>query len=110
MSSYQTSWNSSNGESHRKATIPPEFAEEYPCLAEVFGGIEVPAGQQGGVPPSTVNLWFEGGELRFCLMPRIGNRIAFGVVTDPVKGLASLEAEVKQGRFGWKAGKNRRTA
>lgn len=110
MSNYQESWNAAGGDNQRKAVVPVEFAEEYPSLAAVFGGIEVPPGEQGGVPPATINLWFEGGELRFCIMPRVGNRIAFGVVSDAAKGFASLEAEVSQGRFGWKNGRNRRSA
>ncbi len=110
MSNYQDSWNQAGGDSQRKAVVPEEFRESYPCLATVLGGIEVAHGEQGGVPPATINLWFEGGELRFCIMPRIGNRIAFGVVSDSVKGFESLEKEIQQGRFGWKNGRNRRTA
>lgn len=110
MSNYQGSWNSGAGDSSRKAAVPCEFKEEFPSLAEVFGGIEVASGEQGGVPPATVNLWFEGGDLHFCIMPRIGSRIAFGVISDPCKGFAGLEAEISQGRFGWKNGRNRRTA
>lgn len=110
MSTYRERWNQASGDNDRKAAVPPEFRQEYPSLAEVLGGIEVAKGEQGGVPPATINLWFEGGELHFCIMPRLGNRVAFGVVQDPCKGFAAIESEVCQGRFGWKPSKNRRTA
>lgn len=110
MASYKETWNAADGDNRNRATIPPSFREEYPCLSEVLGGVPADADQRGGVPPATINVWFEGGELRFCIMPRLGSRVAFGVVTSPEKGFAGLEAEVASGRFGWKQGKNRRTA
>ena len=110
MSSYQSSWNKGAGDNSRKAEVPVEFREAYPSLAEVLGGVEVAQGEQGGVPPATINVWFEAGELHFCIMPRIGNRIAFGLISDPCKGFESLEAAICQGQFGWKNGKSKRSA
>lgn len=110
MSGYQDSWNRAAGDNHHSAAIPESFREEYPVLSQVLGGILVAKGETGGVPPATINFWFEGCELRFCIMPRLGNRVAFGVVASPEKGLAAFEAELAAGRFGWKPAKNRRTA
>lgn len=110
MSHYQDSWNRADGDRGHNAGIPESFREEYPALSQVLGGVPVGKGETGGVPAATVNIWFEGGELRFCIMPRLGNRVAFGVAPSPEKGLAAIETEVAAGRFGWKPTKNRRTA
>lgn len=102
MSSYASSYSVAIHESHDKATTTEEFRQEYPTLASVFEGVQGDGNGTPGVSAATISLFWEGGILKFCINPKIGNRVAFGSVRDPVKGLAALEAALCQGQFEWK--------
>ena len=110
MSSYELSYSAGSGESRGGAAVPIEFREEYPALSTVFSGVTAADGQTCAVPAATVNLWFEAGTLKFCIMPRYGNRIAFGTVEAPEKGFAGLEEALQRGRFEWKVSKRGKSA
>jgi hypothetical protein len=110
MSSYEQSFRSGQRDTRDLASCPEEFREAYPSLASVFAGSKPAEGEAQGIPAATVNLWFEGGELHFCIMPRFGNRVAFGLAGDGVKGFDALEQAISQGQFGWKISKSRKSA
>jgi hypothetical protein len=110
MSSYEESYQRSCTDQRDRATVDEFFRAEYPALAVVFGGKPGDGNGGPGVSPATINLWFEGGEMHFCIMPRFGNRVAFGVLADCSKGLSALEEAIAEGRFGWKISKSRKSA
>jgi hypothetical protein len=110
MSSYEQSYRAGGNDSRDLASVPAEFREAYPSLATVFAGVKPKEGETSGVYAATVNLWFEGGELHFCIMPRFGNRVAFGLAGDGVKGFDAIEKAICQGQFGWKVSKSRKSA
>lgn len=110
MSSYEQSYRAAIGDSVGGSVVPPEFREEFPALGTVFSGIVSEDGKTYSVYAATLNLWFEAGVLKFCIMPRFGSRIAFGTVGEPEKGFAGLEAALQAGHFEWKQGKGRKSA
>jgi len=75
--------------------------EEYPELAQAMKGTKNIEGQML-LPPCTLMLFLDGDRLGFCLSPKNGNRVAFGSVPDPAKGLGGVEAEIAAGHFEWK--------
>ena len=107
MPSYSESFKEASSRNGSSGVLPKEFRERYPTLAEVLeGGGPVPEGQVP-VPPATVNLFVEGVQLKFCIMPRYGNRIAFGCVQEPLDGFLSIERALSAGAFEWKLSKRR---
>jgi hypothetical protein len=110
MSSYEDSYREGRGETTAGAAVPPSFREEYPALATIFAGITGEDGKTCSVPAATVNLWFEAGTCKFCIMPRFGNRIAFGTIASPEKGFAALEEAIQRGHYEWKVSKRRNSA
>lgn len=78
-----------------------EFAAEFPCTLEVLRG-HPKTDDLPGVCPATLMFFIEGGRLKFCISPREGSRVAFGVLDDPTKGLAALELALVKGAFEWK--------
>jgi len=110
MSSYEQSYSAGAKDGRDFAAIPDSFREEYPQLAAVFAGLARAEQNGGSVPAATVNLWFEGAVCKFCIMPRFGNRIAFGTIEEPEKGFAGLEEAIAGGRFEWKVSKRRNSA
>lgn len=96
------SYQSTTGANVFGAMSPPELREQWPALAAVMEGIYSPDGKQCELPPCTVQLFCELGKLKFCLSPKTGNRIAFGSVSDPSKGMDGLERALQDGHFEWK--------
>ena len=80
---------------------PKAFREAFPALAEALEGIPTQDGLTG-VPPCTVMVFLESPRLKFCLSPQSGDRVAFGVLDEPERGLASLNNAIAEGRFEWK--------
>lgn len=110
MSSYRESFQAASTEREGLPNIPAAFRSRFPALSEVLGGIVEEGTGKLSIPAATLNLFWEGGELKFCIIPRFGNRVAFGSVPEPHKGIESLEREIAAGRVGWKISKNKRTA
>lgn len=110
MSTYEQSYSGGVSESRAQRVVPEEFKMEYPAIGKAMAGVFSPDGKTCLVPAATINLFFEGGELRFCLSPAFGDTVGFGVVADPSKGLAGVEAEIAGGRIGWKKAKSRKSA
>lgn len=102
MSTYRERFDESSGDNYDRRAVDAAFREEWPTLAEVFSGIPASQGEKNGVPPATINLFWEGGRLKFCIIPTGAGRVAFGTVAGPEKGLASLEASLQAGHFEWK--------
>jgi len=97
IQSYATS-SSSNGEDTPFVT---ELRGEYPELIQAMRGTKNVDGQCV-LPPCTLMIFLEGDRMGFCLSPKNGTRVAFGTVSDPAKGLQSVEAEIAAGHFEWK--------
>lgn len=102
-------------ESYRSATenldstlaVPEGFREEYPTLSEVLEGSRSESNGHAATPPATLNLFLEGRQLKFCIIPKVGNRVAFGCVAEAVKGLSAVESELRAGHYEWKLSKRR---
>lgn len=107
MSKFAESFRSHTTPGAAESQAVAELRDECPELASILGGSR---NSMGGweVPPCTVMLFVEGDRLKFCLSPQTGNRVAFGVLKDPTKGLLSLEEELVKGAYEWKARKGGR--
>lgn len=83
-----------------------EFRQEFPDL---WAALQGDPGEDGKarMPPCTLMIFAEGGRLKFCLSPKQGNRVCFGVMSDPVKGLWSVQDALAEGKFEWKVTKSR---
>lgn len=88
--------------------LPAEFVEAYPTISEALRGDSPQSRGDGGIPPCTINLFVEGGRVKFVLIPKDWPRVAFGCLGDPVKGFDALESELVRGRVEWKKTKARR--
>lgn len=102
MSTYVERFNATTGDTYNRSTVDPEFRGEYPALADVFGGCDQDAAVGKTIPCATINLFWEGGRLKFCIIPKGYNQVAFGTVGDPSKGFAAIEAAIQAGHFEWK--------
>jgi hypothetical protein len=107
VSSYIQSWRGKNGSTKAGGTLPPEFADAYPTLFAVLCGEVEGEGVGSRAPKATINLFEEGGKLKFCVCPKEGVEVAFGCFADPVKGLDDLESQLAAQRFEWKRGSKR---
>lgn len=107
MSSYIQSWRGKNGSTKASGALPSEFAESYPTLSAVLCGETEGEGVGSRAPKATVNIFEEGGKLKFCICPKEGAEIAFGCFADPVKGFEDLELQLAAQRFEWKRGTKR---
>lgn len=76
--------------------------DEYPLVVEAMRGV-VGDETTPTLWPCTVMLFLEGDQLKFCLNPKSGNRVAFGSVADASKGLLGVEQALFDGHFEWKA-------
>ncbi len=106
MSSYAESY-SKGMQASAQNKLSIEFEEQYPSIAQMFHGQMSPDGAQCLVPPASINLFVEGSQMKFCINPKTGNRVAFGCIPDPSKGFDALEVELAKGRFEWKISKRR---
>lgn len=101
MSKFRESYVATERDKVREAPALVGLQTEFPTLADALLGA---AGTDGGpaVPPCTLMLFVEADKVKFCLNPKYGDRIAFGTLTDPEKGLSGVEWELSEGRFEWK--------
>lgn len=77
------------------------LAEEYPAIAAFLAGR--PAGHPDGAEcKGTLQIFLDGGRLKFCLSPKIGRDVAFGTVPAPNTPMASIEAQIVKQAFEWK--------
>lgn len=90
--------------------VPEGFRDEYPTLAEVLGGVASSPADPQFVPQATITLFAEMGKLKFVIKPKSGDRVAFGTLSEPEKGLADVEKEISAGRFEWKRSSGRRSS
>jgi|SRR5689334_15928805 len=102
MATYKERFDATAGETYNRSAVEPTFREEYPQLADVFSGVPATNGVDKDIPCATINLFWEGGRLKFCIIPRGSNKIAFGTISEPEKGFAGLEAALTNGTFEWK--------
>lgn len=77
------------------------LAEDHPALAWALAG-RPKDHPEGFAPPATFMLFFDSGRLKFCLSPKFGTDVLFGVVSDPTAILANVEASLREGKFEWK--------
>lgn len=107
MSTYIQSWRGKGTGRNGSDALSSEFREAYPTLAAVLCGEREGEGAGSEAPRATLNLFEEGGKLKFCILPKEGNQIAFGTIPDPVKGFDAIEVELAAGRFEWKKASRR---
>jgi len=101
MSKLIQSYSSANPASGEDTPFLAALREEYPELAQALRGTKNVDGQCV-LPPCTLMLFLDGERIGFCLSPKAGQRVAFGSLPDPSKGLAGVEAEIAAGHFEWK--------
>jgi len=106
--SYSASWQAATNRNGQVAPLSPEFVQDYPTIAEVLMGSPAVSEGTQGTPPASIILFAEGGVLKFVISPKIGNRVAFGSIGDPVKGFTALESELQAGRYEWKIARSRK--
>lgn len=104
MSRLRSSWSQVALTKPNREVVLDEFREELPALAEFMGGADA-LGDSPAIMPHGLNLFWEGGKMKFCLSRRNYPNCCFGCVPDPVKALQSVEGELQAGRFEWKARK-----
>lgn len=85
--------------------VPGSFADCFPLLAQFFGGIRDESGKSWKLWPCTVSLWFDSGNLKFCVSPKCGPKVCFGSVKRLGEGLDGLEAALANGDCEWKTRK-----
>jgi hypothetical protein len=102
MATYQERFDAAAEDTYNRSSVEPTFREEYPTLADVFSGITSRDPNQKDIPCATINLFWEGGRLKFCIIPRGLPKIAFGCLAEPEKGFAALEWALANGAFEWK--------
>jgi hypothetical protein len=101
MSWTQSFW-AGQGKDGKVNSLPDNFRAKYPTLAEVFEGSAPGTKENPAAPSCSVILFLEGSQLKFCLSPKVGNRIAFGCIGQPLEALECLESELLAGHFEWK--------
>lgn len=102
MSTYGDSYRSGKPSSAGGPQVPSEFVSEYPSCAAVLAGIWSDDGKECQVPPASIIVFAEGGKLKFCISPKVGNMVAFGTCEDSSKGLGAIEAAIEGCHFEWK--------
>lgn len=80
------------------------LVEEYPAVAWALAG-RPPGHAEGAEYPATLMVFFDGGKLKYCLSPKIGQSVAFGTIEDPTQPMASIEASIREGKYEWKTRK-----
>jgi hypothetical protein len=106
MSRYLAGYEVAKKERVGLVVVPDSFRDSYPALAEVFAGVLEEGQALPKVHSATLNLFWEGLELKFCIIPRFENRIAFGVVQEPLRAFESIDQAISAGRLGWKVARN----
>lgn len=81
--------------------------EEVPLLAKCFIGQSSEDGKTT-LPPCSLILFLERDLLKFCLSPKVGDEVAFGVVQEPLYSLEGVERALREDKFEWKKGHNRK--
>lgn len=101
MSTYLTSYG--NGVNGHPGDFPDVeyFRTHFPNLLAALQG-DPAEGKTWKVPPATLMLFIEGGRLKFCLSPKHGTRVCFGVVKRPDATVASIEQALADNEFEWK--------
>jgi len=90
-----------------KPSLPDDFRAKYPTLTEVLEGHETSDQAGTACPTASLVLFAESTQLKFCVTPRTGNRVAFGCLPRALDGLDGVEAELAAGKFEWKLSKRR---
>jgi hypothetical protein len=103
MSTYRESYAKGASQAGFSRFVSEEFEQEFPMVSNVFAGEYDADGKTCIVPSASIVLFAEAGKLKFCITPRVGNRVAFGTCDDPVKGLASVEQALARGNYEWKS-------
>jgi hypothetical protein len=80
------------------ASFKDYFPELASCLSGTFDekGILI-------VPPFSVRLFINGGELKFCIGRKDEKLAGFGVISNPENILESIEEAIVGERVGWKS-------
>ena len=78
-----------------------DLIEVCPSLVEAFTGT-VDESKRWVVGPCTVMIFYEAGKLKFCLSPKFTNKVAFGVIDDPVHPWDGIEKAIENGKLEWK--------
>jgi hypothetical protein len=107
-SSYKLSFETARSGNGHAASLHASFVEKFPTLSEILQGSPAEGEGTFPVPAASIVIFSEGGMVKFCITPRIGNRVAFGVWKDPEDGLDALERILERGDFEWKISKSRR--
>lgn len=101
MSNFVKSYMSQDGDGQLSSPNIVALREDYPNLTEALLGAKGPDGKIA-IWPSTLMLFLEGDVLKFCLSPKVGDKVAFGTILDPSKGLLGIEQALESGKFEWK--------
>jgi hypothetical protein len=88
-------------EENRRAVS--SFAVKYPETAALFCGTFDEKGVMD-VPPFSVRLFINGGELKFCISRKDEKLAGFGVISNVENILESIEEALLGDAIGWKAG------
>jgi hypothetical protein len=107
MSRFADSYASPGSKNARESEAYLALLDEVPAVADVLAGT-LDADGRCVVPPCTVQIFLDAGVLKFCLSPKVGDRVAFGVVQEPLYSLQGIERALEQGKFEWKTPKGRR--
>ena len=78
-----------------------EFRDRWPVLAAVMLG-RTKSHPAGAAPPASIILFVDSGSLKFCVSPKTGPGVAFGVVDDPTELVESIVDSIASGRLEWK--------
>ncbi len=101
MSDYVKSYLSQDGDGQLSSPNIVQMRDEYPNLTQALIGARGPDNKLV-IWPATLMLFLEGDQLKWCLSPKVGDKVAFGTVLDPSKGLTDVESALKLGKFEWK--------
>lgn len=77
------------------------FAKQYPETAAMLSG-EVDTSGNWETPPFGVRLFINGGEFKFCISRPKEKLSGFGLISNPLNILESIEEALSEGKIGWK--------
>lgn len=79
-----------------------KFATKYPETAALFCGTFDEKGVMD-IPPFSVRLFINGGELKFCIGRKDEKLAGFGVISNAENILESIEEAILGDAIGWKS-------
>jgi hypothetical protein len=102
---YGENYHQSNDDDELGVTLPlpDDLRELYPNLVLALSGRCGSKKQKTPpLPPATLILFARDGGIGFVIAPKEAPKNAHGFVSDPGPLLTQIEAEIAEGRIGWK--------